>query len=138
MPRALLIAVLALLAGCGGSDGAGGGDGDEPETSLTITVRPEGTEGAVVMEWTLRCGPDGGTLPRPEEACAKLDGLGREAFDPVPENVACTEIYGGPQVASVEGIFRGEPLQARFDRTNGCQIERWNRVSFLFPPDDGA
>jgi hypothetical protein len=46
--------------------------------------------------------------------------------------VACTEIYGGPQVARVRGYCRGAQVRATFNRTNGCQIARWNRVAFLF------
>jgi hypothetical protein len=57
----------------------------------------------------------------------------RDPFAPVPKNVACTEIYGGPQVARVRGVFRGRRVRAGFDRTNGCEIARWNRVAFLFP-----
>jgi hypothetical protein len=50
----------------------------------------------------------------------------------VPKNVACTEIYGGPQVARVAGILRGRRIGASFNRENGCEIARWNRVAFLF------
>jgi hypothetical protein len=51
----------------------------------------------------------------------------------VPENIACIEIYGGPQVARVTGTFRGRRVWATFRRTDGCEIARWNRVRFLFP-----
>jgi hypothetical protein len=47
--------------------------------------------------------------------------------------VACTEIYGGPQVAEVRGTFKGRRIQARFTRANGCEIDRWDRHRFLFP-----
>jgi hypothetical protein len=47
--------------------------------------------------------------------------------------MACIEIYGGPQVAEVRGTFRGRQVAARFSREDGCQIERWDRVRFLFP-----
>lgn len=54
-------------------------------------------------------------------------------FEPVSRFVACTQVYGGPQVAEVRGTFKGRRIDARFNRTNGCEIERWNRHSFLFP-----
>jgi hypothetical protein len=54
-------------------------------------------------------------------------------FAPVPKSAACTLIYGGPQVAEVDGKFRGRKVNARFTRQNGCEIARWNRVRFLFP-----
>jgi hypothetical protein len=31
----------------------------------------------------------------------------------------------------VEGTLRGERIDARFDRTNGCEIERWDRNAGL-------
>ena len=47
---------------------------------------------------------------------------------PVAGDVACTQIYGGPETAEVTGSFRGEPVDARFNRTNGCEIDRWERL----------
>jgi hypothetical protein len=49
--------------------------------------------------------------------------------------MACTEIYGGPQVARVVGVVQGKRIWARFSREDGCQIARWSRVSpWLLPP----
>jgi hypothetical protein len=56
-------------------------------------------------------------------------------FAPVPTDMACTEIYGGPQVARVVGVVQGKRIWARFSREDGCQIARWSRVSpWLLPP----
>jgi hypothetical protein len=99
-------------------------------TSLHIGVSNTGD--LMAKEYTLRCNPVGGTLPHRAAACRKLAGL-KAPFAPVPKNVACTEIYGGPQVALVTGRFRGRSVRAAFNRRDGCQIERWNRVAFLFP-----
>jgi hypothetical protein len=44
----------------------------------------------------------------------------------------CTAIYGGPQIARVRGTFEGHTVRATFNRVGGCEIDRWNRVSFLF------
>jgi hypothetical protein len=99
--------------------------------SLHITVWPQGTDGGY-HAWTLRCGAAvGGTLPHRSAACRKLARLNRP-FAPVPSDVACSEIFGGPQVALVTGTFRGHRVRARFNRRDGCEIERWNRVRFLF------
>jgi len=43
----------------------------------------------------------------------------------------CTQLYGGPQTASIRGTLRGEPVDARFSRTDGCQIARWEQVGDL-------
>ena len=118
-----------LAAGCMGRSSSEG-EGDESRTtSLEISVTPGGEVPTKI--WTLRC-PDGGTLPDAAEACDKLESMD-DPFAPVPKDVACTEIYGGPQTAEVRGTFRGQPVNARFNRTNGCEIERWDKVQFLFP-----
>ena len=101
-------------------------------TELRITAWPEGPGGEGTLTWRLRCGPAGGTLPRPAAACRALAALERP-FAPVPKDVGCTQIYGGPQVARVTGTFRGRRTWATFKRSDGCEIARWNRVRFLFP-----
>ena len=101
-------------------------------TSLHITVWPNGEGNPGKRVYTLRCAPVGGTLPHPASACTKLMRVQRP-FAPVPKNTACTQIYGGPQEALVTGRFRGRPVRARFNRKDGCEIARWNRVRFLFP-----
>jgi hypothetical protein len=63
-----------------------------------------------------------------ERACRKLS---RERLAPVAPNVACTQIYGGPATARVRGTLDGKPVDARFDRTNGCEIARWERNATL-------
>ena len=100
-----------------------------PNTELEISVTPGGE--APTKIWTLRC-PDGGTLPDAAEACEQLSKMD-DPFAPVPRNTACTQVYGGPQEADVRGVYRGRPVNAHFDRGNGCEIERWDKVAFLFP-----
>jgi Subtilisin inhibitor-like len=105
-------------------------------TSLHITVWPHGMHGPK-RSWTLSCAPAGGTLPRPATACRRLAKVAHP-FRPVPKNAACTAIYGGPQVALVTGRLRGGRVHASFSRRNGCEVDRWNRVRFLFPVVTGA
>ena len=100
-------------------------------TKLSITVWPEGLD-AGSKHYTLTCSPSGGTLPRPGFACRKLLAL-PAPFAPTPPNVMCTQIYGGPNVARVTGVLRGRKVWATFRRRNGCEIQRWERVGFLFP-----
>ena len=61
------------------------------------------------------------------ERCRGLAGLQPEQFDPVPGDVACPEIYGGPATAHVSGELRGTAVNVRFNRIDGCQMERWDR-----------
>lgn len=123
---ALALAAIAAT-GCMGRGGPGGGSASS--TSLEISVSPGGE--APTKLWTLRC-PAGGTLPNPSRACERLERLD-DPFEPVPRNVACTAIYGGPQTAEVRGTFRGKRVEARFNRKDGCELARWNRLRFLFP-----
>jgi hypothetical protein len=97
-------------------------------TALTIAVSPG--NGEATHHWTLRCVPAGGTLPHAASACTQLAKL-RAPFAPVPPMSMCSQIYGGPETARVSGTFRGHAVRATFNRVGGCEIARWNRVSFL-------
>ena len=141
----LAVAVVTLLTACGeggravdvrpaasGSSAAG-----EATTSLTIILDEDGQGPG--ERFTLTCGPPGGEHPDPEAACSALEAAGgAEAFAPVPKDVACTEIYGGPQTAEVVGAVRGTPVEAQFSRVNGCEIARWDALAPLLGSAGGA
>jgi hypothetical protein len=88
------------------------------------------------------------TCPSTEKSddglCAWIAVEGAEVFAKPPEHQACTEQYGGPEVATVEGTFDGQPVKATFTRTNGCEIARFDLASPLWtgevntPPDTAA
>jgi hypothetical protein len=95
-----------------------------------VTFWPEGRHGnptKVVLE----CEPVGGTHPRPDEACTSLHAE-EEALAPVAGDVACTQIFGGPQEARIVGEVRGRAIDASFSRNNGCEIDRWDRLAPVF------
>ena len=128
-----LLALAATACGGGGSESSGGTTtvpASPPNTKLEISVSIGGSE-APTKTWTLDC-PDGGTLPHPEQACAQLAKMS-DPFAPVPKDKACTQVFGGPEEAVVTGSFRGKPVNAQFNKGNGCEIARWNSVKFLFP-----
>lgn len=133
LARMVTIAALVFaLAGCGGDTGtttAGAGSA----TKLRITYLPQGVGGPSTI-WDLECDPPGGSLPDAEQACAKLADLGAGAFSGKTPNTACTQQYGGPQAAQVEGTRDGERIGATFSRVDGCEITRWGRLAFLFRP----
>ena len=110
------------MAGCG-SDAAEPPATPPPRYDLQISFWPDGKDGESRTA-TLTCDPDGGTHPDPARACAALDAH-PEALHPVPGDVACTEIYGGDQVALVEG----NGMRAVLNRTNGCEIARWDALA---------
>lgn len=130
---AVAIAVAALLVtigGCGKSEPSSTASGDVPKTSLTITlVSDEGVDPKVT---TLTCDPAGGDNPQPAQACAALKKAGAKVFKPVPKSQVCSMLYGGPQTATVKGTYDGSKVDATFKRTNGCEVDRWEKLGTTF------
>ena len=106
-------------------------------TSLRITFWKNGAVAKETSTWTLRC-PPGGTLPRPAAACKRLARGGAVLFAPLPKDVVCIEIYGGPQKARVVGTVGGKRIWATFTRQNGCHIDRWDRLAPWLLPRGGV
>ncbi|MER8156152.1 SSI family serine proteinase inhibitor [Streptomyces sp. NPDC094472] len=105
----------------------------ESSDRLVITVSQNG-EPDDASTFVLACHPTGGTHPRARAACAQLDSQtvwGRDPFAPVSPDAMCTGQYGGPATARVTGHWAGRPVNAWFNRTNGCEIARWNRFSVV-------
>lgn len=127
--RVVLIAAALVVAALPTASSA---RGDAASARLTISVWPEGRgDRQPVRNVTLRCRPDGGSHPAPSIACRRLfANLG--ALVPVPRSRVCTAVYGGPQRALVAGSVNGRPVRATFNRRNGCEISRWNRLAALF------
>jgi hypothetical protein len=117
---------VALAAGCGGDDDDDSAGSPRLQADLTVTVRPDGPDGPVERR-RIRCE----RLGAGNRVCRGRAGLRAEQLEPVPPNVACTQIYGGPATARVRGELRGTGVDATFDRTDGCQIERWDRNRVL-------
>jgi hypothetical protein len=116
---ALALLPLVLAAGCG----SGAGPSASPRYDVTNTYWPAG-HGSEARSATLTCDRDGGSHPNPAKACDAL--LEHEdALQPVGGDVACTEIYGGPQLATVSG----SGVHALLSRTNGCEIARWEALA---------
>jgi hypothetical protein len=124
---AILLACL-VVAGCGGGDDddGRGSSPSAPATELTVRVWPEG-RGGPMRERRVKC-----------PGAAVCGGLSVQALAPVPGDMACTAIYGGPGVARVTGTLRGERVDERFSLEDGCQIARWERNrALLGPPNRG-
>ncbi|WP_327183938.1 SSI family serine proteinase inhibitor [Streptomyces sp. NBC_01334] len=101
---------------------------------LTVTVRHAGGRANGTFE--LYCHPGGGSHPDVGSACRAVDRntrWGRDAFATAADGGVCTMRYGGPATAHVTGRWAGRPVDATYDRSNGCQIERWDRLVPLLP-----
>ncbi|MEU4209971.1 SSI family serine proteinase inhibitor [Streptomyces sp. NPDC026206] len=111
---------------------------DRSGDHLTITISDTGAHDGT---YELHCHPAGGTHPHTQEACDQLDGQtrwGTDTFAPVPEGQLCTMIYGGPERAHISGTWAGRPVNADFNRTNGCETARWNKFSTVFGESKGS
>ncbi len=124
----LALSLLVLAVACSDS-----GTAKDVSVNLKITVWPEGQDtGARRLNWRLDCNPLGGNLPHGDRACYMLAVMSRP-FAPIPRDAACTQVYGGPDIAHVVGKLRGRRVDATFRRTDGCEVARWDRIDFLFP-----
>ena len=88
--------------------------------------------------WTLNCQPNGGSHPNRNAACLQLLKLGIKALSPTPAGYACSQIYGGPEKATLSGTWSGKKFRSTFSRTDGCQIARWEKLSQVLLLKAGA
>ncbi|MEU0332352.1 SSI family serine proteinase inhibitor [Streptomyces sp. NPDC006193] len=106
---------------------------------VTVVVRNAGAGRDGTYE--VRCHPDAGRHPDVAGACRTLDAntrWGRDPFAPVAPGAFCSFLYGGPATAQVTGTWAGRPVDARYDRGDGCQVERWDRMVPLLPETGGS
>lgn len=121
------VAALIVLALAAGATAAGSG-----ATALSITIWPDERK-VERHRYTLACRPVRGTLPGATAACARLAAAGPAIFAPPPKEQPCIQIYGGPQRAIVSGTVGGRRIWVSLRRRDGCEIDRWRRLSFLLP-----
>ena len=121
--------VAALALGCGSAASA---PAAPALTSLKISFWPEGRAASTPQQWTLRCDPAGGSLPKAAEACTRLKAM-RNPLARVRRSLLCTQVYGGPQQAAIVGTYLGQRVLVSLAMTNGCQIARFKKLGFLVP-----
>jgi subtilisin inhibitor-like len=131
--RASLVAVLLAVTAATTASAA-----TTATTALRVTYWEDVAEPSESITWTLRCNPARGSLPRPARACSRVAAGGARLFARLPRNIVCTEIYGGPQRARVVGTVNGRRIFATFARSNGCEIDRWQRISPWLVPAGGV
>jgi hypothetical protein len=107
---------------------------------LRVTVRADGP-GKAARVRTLRCQAVGDGAASP--SCRRLGAITAGSLAPVPGDVACAELFGGPAIATVTGTLRGKDVTASFALSNSCEIARWRRNAALLgrppgnPPGSG-
>ena len=107
-----------------------------PVNSIELTIMLTESPGTPPHEFRLLASgstPDpSSTLPDPAAALAAVELDGGKILFPVPDpSRACTQQYGGPQVATVTGSYKGRAVNTSFKRTDGCEIARWTAAAPL-------
>jgi hypothetical protein len=124
---ALGLLAAAALAGCGADEGTQAAGPTGELANLVVTVDDDGARGAdQPRELKLEC-----AKPTDSLACGAAAGVSAADVRKPGADIACTQIYGGPEQASIKGTIRGEEIDATFRRTDGCEISRWDHVKAL-------
>ncbi|MBN1092556.1 hypothetical protein JKP75_08270 [Blastococcus sp. TML/M2B] len=118
----------------GGADPAAGGIA-QADNDLQLEI--DLGDGRAAETWTLTCvGFVEGSHPVAQAACDHLAGLERP-FAPLPEDVMCSQQYGGPETARVLGRWGGEPVDLELSRVDGCRIAQWDALVPVVPAPAG-
>jgi hypothetical protein len=126
-----VLAALVALAACGTRDSSNGGSppSAEPPTHLEIEVRSAPNADPEVA--TLDCSAEPqatGFIEDEESACRAVQDSRELLLNGPPDNVACTEIYGGPQKAEISGEVDGQGIYLGVSREDGCAIGVWDAL----------
>lgn len=130
----------------------------ETEPTTTTTAPPDNQSGGIALRVdvtdgenqlrsaTLSCAADS------HVASGFLSGSGRSACDFVGQQqirsrltggsqrgpeMACTMIWGGPEVATVTGNIGGTNVDTTFDRVDGCRMSEFDSFEPLIGPSVG-
>ena len=115
------------------------GAGPYPVATLDITItHPEADD----VNYTISCLGDTATVlgdvpVSEQQACTALadDGVRDRLVNGIPSDQICTEIYGGPDIATIVGTHNGDAVNTSVDRSNGCGIDDWDRLlAGILPP----
>ena len=141
-----ILAAAMVLAACG--------KGDEPTVATTtpVTTAPPVVDDAVALRVEVGTGEVLGALVA---TIAVEDGTGSVTgylTDPAPviaalansdaagllvngadEQQACTEQYGGPDVARIRGTIGSSAIDVTVDRADGCGIADWDLLQPMLP-----
>jgi len=140
MGRRTALAVLAAALALGACGEGDDGPGAQPTTAagaVELTVLYDDGSGRKTTG-TLSCrGADRraeGALDGradPAELCAQARGIADLLTSQPDKGRTCTQIYGGPETATVTGTIDGDEVDRRFSRTNGCELADYKRAAGL-------
>lgn len=132
-----------------GPDSSGAAPEEQAEGTLVVELRNVGSKGGAGLprpvgitctrslpatcRETIECPvPEDGD-PADQRVCAWLRRTGLELLlDEPPVDQVCTEVYGGPELATVVGTVDGQEVDATFSRQDGCAIARFDAIAPLW------
>ncbi len=126
--------IALLLAGCASGTSSGGTSIQAPFEQVKLDVSIGSTDGPTIATASYWVGSDG--TPRGTGFLDDADAAAVAAAlrEPAVRNrllagespdQACTETYGGPDVATVTGSIGGHGVATSFHRANGCGLADW-------------
>jgi hypothetical protein len=121
-----LVAVALLASACGSDGPSPASSGNSDLADLVITIDRDGDKATPPEKLTLTC-----KAPTDSNACGEAAGVSAADLAPTPDDTACTQVYAGPERATIKGTIRGDAVDASFSRQDGCEVERWARVEPL-------
>jgi hypothetical protein len=153
----LFLALFAVFCGSSDVSDSGGvdatipdgplGAGPYPVATLDINVTyPEPDDITYDITYTITCLGDTATLLgdvplSADQACTALAdaSVRTRLIGGAPADQVCTEIYGGPDIATIVGTHDGDTVNTTVDRSNGCGIDDWDRLlDGILPPATGV
>jgi hypothetical protein len=128
--RALALAALLLLLTALAAPASAG-----TAPSVRLSFRVDDGEGTV-RSAKLRCSGGSaaatGYLKRaPARHCRRVRKLTTFLATRPPRDRVCTQVYGGPETARVEGRIGDRAVHRSFDRADGCGSADWDRMGSL-------
>jgi hypothetical protein len=134
-----LLAVALFLTACSGPGPDAGSPAPDPSPAGTptpnsvLSITVSDGNGATTT-WRLTCDPAGGDHPGPAAACQALEQAAGTALPAVPSDVACAEVFGGPETATITGTWQGQPVNSQLARNNSCETARWEALAAVLQP----
>ena len=104
--------------------------GSSAASPYSLTVSYKQSPQSEIQKWSLKCNPVSGTLPKAKTACNRLLKIATPFATANPDQM-CTQLYGGDEVATVKGSWKGKKVRATYSKTDGCEIARWAALKFL-------
>jgi len=106
-----------------------------PASDLKIEVRANPDAEPEVAR--LECSAEpraSGFITDAETACRAVVENRSLLLNGPPDNVVCTEIYGGPERATISGTVEGKHVHLAASREDGCAIATWDALKELLEP----